>query len=83
MSAKGGKDTPTSPDATGAPGSAPENSSKPGSSSKDITSSKPKLERLWGLVLPVVLAIVFQGFLNFFNDHRQQIEARLNGLFGR
>ena len=83
VSAKGGKDTPTRPHATDAPGSAPENSSKPGSSSKDITSSKPKLERLWGLVLPVVLAIIFQGFLNFFNDHRQQIEARLNGLFGR
>ncbi len=83
VSAKGGKDAPTNPDATDAPGNAPENSSKPGSSSKDVTSSKPKLDRLWGLVLPVVLAIIFQGFLNFFNDHRQQIEARLNGLFGR
>lgn len=32
---------------------------------KDKTSSLPKLEGLWGLVLPVVLAIIFQGFLNF------------------
>ena len=64
-------------------GKKPENSSKPDASSKDVKSSKPKLQGLWGLVLPVVLAIVFQGFLNFYNDHRQDISARLNGLFGR
>lgn len=50
---------------------------------KDKTSSMPKLEGLWGLVLPVVLAIVFQGFLNFYNDHRDQIAARFNGLLPR
>lgn len=79
VSAKGGKEDPSTP---GTPNT-PDNSSKPDTSSKGITSSTPKLEGLWGLVLPVVLAIVFQGFLNFFNDHRQQIESRINGLFGR
>ena len=79
----GSKGKGGSKDEGGSKGKAPENSSKPDASSKDMKSSKPKLQGLWGLVLPVVLAIVFQGFLNFYNDHRQDITARLNGLFRR
>ncbi len=64
------------------PGSTKPNDNK-SSGEKGMTSSMPKLEGLWGLVLPVVLAIVFQGFLNFYNNHRGQIESRLNGLLHR
>ncbi|MHB2252783.1 TIGR03769 domain-containing protein [Corynebacterium aurimucosum] len=79
-----GEDTPKPGDEKPGdkPGEKKPDDNQPGGQ-KDKTSSLPKLEGLWGLVLPVVLAIIFQGFLNFYNDHRDQIAARFNGLLPR
>lgn len=79
-----GEDTPNPGDEKPGdkPGDKKPDANQPGGQ-KDKTSSMPKLEGLWGLVLPVVLAIIFQGFLNFYNDHRDQIAARFNGLLPR
>lgn len=35
------------------------------------------------LVLPVVLATIFQAFFNFYRDHRAEIDRWMRGLTGR
>ncbi|MGV0328159.1 choice-of-anchor M domain-containing protein [Corynebacterium guaraldiae] len=67
---------------TNTPGGKKPGNTKP-SGDKGMTSSKPKLDSLWGLVLPAVVALIFQRLFNFYNDHRAQIEARFNGLLHR
>ena len=67
---------------TNTPGGKKPGNTKP-SGDKGTTSSKPKLDSLWGLVLPSVVALIFQRLFNFYNDHRAQIEARFNGLLHR
>lgn len=77
-SSKGGSEG----EGTNPPGGKKPGNTKP-SGDKGMTSSKPKLDSLWGLVLPAVVALIFQRLFNFYNDHRAQIEARFNGLLHR
>ena len=53
---------------------------EPNNPSREDSSSERVSKGLWSLVLPVVLAVIFQAFLNFFNDNCAQIESRLSGL---
>ena len=58
----------------------PSATDEPNAPAQEESSSARFSKGLWSLVLPVVLAVIFQAFLNFFNDHRAQIESRLSGL---
>ncbi|WP_210386688.1 choice-of-anchor M domain-containing protein, partial [Corynebacterium sp. HMSC071F07] len=50
---------------------------------KEGSSAEGSSFNPWSLVLPLVLATIFQAALNFIHDHRAEIDYWVKGITGR